>query len=186
MTEPPLDGPGVVALVGKRVAAGVAQHVRMRLEFKAGTGGGALDHPGKAGGGERGAALADKDEWGWSALPLQPAQGPELVAAQGMGAGGAVLDPPHVQDRGIEVHLLPAEVTGLGSAQSVPENQEDHGGVPLPVAVGLGRLDQGLDLSGRQVLPGAEFGVRAPCRRDCSIYFGWRDQLTPSPKGRRA
>jgi hypothetical protein len=42
-------------------AAGVAQHVRMRLELKAGAGGGTLDHPGKAGGRERGSALADED-----------------------------------------------------------------------------------------------------------------------------
>jgi hypothetical protein len=64
--------------------------------------------------------------------------------------------------RGIEVDLVPAQVTRLGGAQSVPEDQEDHGGVPLPVAVGLGRVDQGLDLARRQVLPGAKLGVRSP------------------------
>ena len=54
MAEPSLDRPGVVALVGKGVAAGVAQHVRMGLEIEAGAGGGALDHPGEASRGERG------------------------------------------------------------------------------------------------------------------------------------
>jgi hypothetical protein len=34
MSEPALDRPGVVPLVGERVAAGVAEHVRMRLEFE--------------------------------------------------------------------------------------------------------------------------------------------------------
>src|SRR5271170_5435837 len=62
MAEPSLDRPGVVALVGKGVAAGVAQHVRMRLEIEAGAGGGALDHPGEAGGRERGSPLADEGE----------------------------------------------------------------------------------------------------------------------------
>jgi hypothetical protein len=33
------------------------------------------------------------------ALPLEPAQGPQFVAAQGVGALGAVLDPPHMQHR---------------------------------------------------------------------------------------
>jgi hypothetical protein len=42
MAEPSLDGSGVMGLVGQRVAAGVAQHVRVRLEIEAGTGGGAL------------------------------------------------------------------------------------------------------------------------------------------------
>jgi hypothetical protein len=36
MAEPALDRPGVVALVGERVATGVAQHVRMCLELHLG------------------------------------------------------------------------------------------------------------------------------------------------------
>jgi hypothetical protein len=47
----------------------------------------------------------------------------------------------------------------------------------VTVAVRLGGLDQGLDLPRRQVLPGAKLGVGASGRRNCSIYFGWRDQL---------
>jgi hypothetical protein len=47
---------------GRPVAAGVAQQVRVGLEFKAGRGRSALDHPRKAGCGERGAAPADEDE----------------------------------------------------------------------------------------------------------------------------
>ena len=35
MAEPSLDRPGVVTLVGKGVAAGVAQHVRVGLELEA-------------------------------------------------------------------------------------------------------------------------------------------------------
>jgi hypothetical protein len=62
MAEPSLDRPGVVALVGERVAAGVAEHVWMRLQFEARGDGSAFDHPGKAGGREWRAALADEDE----------------------------------------------------------------------------------------------------------------------------
>jgi hypothetical protein len=93
-----------------------------------------------------------------------------------MGAGCTVLDSPHVQDRALEVDLVPAQVADLGGAQPVPEGHEDQGRVPVTVAVGLGGLDQGLDLAGRQVLPGPKFGVGTSGRRNCSIYFCWRDQ----------
>jgi hypothetical protein len=43
MTEPGLDRPGVVHLVGEGVTAGVAQHMWVRLQFGAGGRGGALD-----------------------------------------------------------------------------------------------------------------------------------------------
>jgi hypothetical protein len=59
---------GVVALVGERVAAGVAKHVRVRLELEARGDGRPLDHPGKAGGREWRAAFADEDEGGRRAL----------------------------------------------------------------------------------------------------------------------
>jgi hypothetical protein len=48
--EPALDRRGVMTLVGEGVAA--AQHVRVRLELKAGDRRGALDHAGEAGRGE--------------------------------------------------------------------------------------------------------------------------------------
>jgi hypothetical protein len=79
-------------------------------------------------------------------FPLERAQGPQFVAALGVGARGAVLDPPHMQDGAIEVDLVPAQVAGLGGAQPVPEGHEDHGRVPVTVSVGLGCLDQGLEL----------------------------------------
>ena len=62
MPPPALDRPGVVPLVGEGVAAGVAQHVGVRLQLQAPAGCGALDHPGEAGSGEGRPALADEDE----------------------------------------------------------------------------------------------------------------------------
>jgi hypothetical protein len=35
----------------------------------------------------------------------------------------------------------------LGRLRAVSEGNQDHGGVPVRLAVGLGRLDQGLDLA---------------------------------------
>jgi len=58
--------------VGQRVAAGVAEHVRVRFQFEAEpSASGPLYHPRKAGSGERRTALADEDEWRWRAFPLQ-------------------------------------------------------------------------------------------------------------------
>jgi len=56
------------------------------------------------------------------------------------------------------------------------EGDEDHGRVPMPMSVYLGGHDQGVDLAGRQVLSGAELGVRTSDRGNCSIS-GWRDQF---------
>jgi hypothetical protein len=62
MAEVGLQGAGVVASIGKRKAAGVAQHVRMCLEIDAGSTPDALDHLGEAGGRERRTTLAHEHE----------------------------------------------------------------------------------------------------------------------------
>jgi len=79
-----------------------------------------------------------------------------------------VLDPADVEDGGTEFDLVPTEIAQLGRPQPVAEGDQDHGGVPVPMSVGLGHLDQGGDLAGRQVLAGPKFGVRAPRRSNCS------------------
>jgi hypothetical protein len=52
MAEPCLDCPSVVALVGEGVAAGVAEHVRVNLQFERSGICGPFHHPGEAGRGE--------------------------------------------------------------------------------------------------------------------------------------
>jgi hypothetical protein len=54
---------------------------------------------------------------------LKPAQGPHLIAEQRMCAWCAILDPPHMQDGGIEVDLIPTQIAQLGCPQPVPERQ---------------------------------------------------------------
>jgi hypothetical protein len=81
-----------------------------------------------------------------------------------MRAGGPVLDPPHVQHRAIEFDLVPAQVADLSSPESVPEGEQDHCGIAVTVAVGLGGLDQGFDLAARQVLAGAKLDVSSTGR----------------------
>jgi hypothetical protein len=58
MAEPALYRPGVVPLVGERVAAGVPQHVRVGLELQPGDGRRPLGHAREAGRGERGCVHA--------------------------------------------------------------------------------------------------------------------------------
>src|SRR5712672_146928 len=122
MPQPPLDRPGIVPLVGERIAAGVAKHVRVSLRFEAETSAGrTLHHPGKARGREWRAALTDEDERRRLALTLQPAKRTQLIALKGMGALGPALDPQDVQDGTVEGHLVPTQVADLGRPQPVAE-----------------------------------------------------------------
>jgi hypothetical protein len=49
MAKPALDRSCVVALIGEGIAAGVPQHVGVRLDLQAGGDRGALDHTGEPG-----------------------------------------------------------------------------------------------------------------------------------------
>ena len=73
-----------------------------------------------------------------------------------------------MQHRCIELDLVPSQVTEFGRPKPVSEGQQDHRCVPVPVAVRLGSLDQGIDLPESQVLPGSKFGVGASGRANCS------------------
>jgi hypothetical protein len=54
-----------------------------------------------------------------------------------------------VQRAGLELHVGPLQLAKLRRPQAMPEADQDHGGVPLPMAVALGSLDQLLDLAPR-------------------------------------
>jgi len=104
-----LKAPGIVPLVGQRKAAGMAQHMGMRLELEPGRFAGALDHAGEACGRKRSAALRRKDEGRFRfLLALKPAEGAHLVAADRVRAGRALLGPADGQGCRIEIDLVPA------------------------------------------------------------------------------
>ena len=65
----------------------------------------------------------------------------------------------------MKMHLVPAQVAQLRRPQAVPVGDQDHGGVAVAVAVGLGGLDQLLDLGLGQMLARAQLGIRLPQRR---------------------
>ncbi len=99
---------------------------------------------------------------------MQLPQRPQLVTAHLVRRRLAVLEALDVHRRGPQVDIIPAEFADLGSPQTVPIGYQDHGRVPMTVAIGLGRLDQLLDLGLGQVLPLAIGGVGSAS--DCSLF----------------
>jgi hypothetical protein len=86
MAKPALDRPGVVPLIREGVTAGVAEHVRVRLDLQASASRSTFDHPGEPRRRERRTPLADGDERRWRDLSLEPPQRPQLVARIGWGS----------------------------------------------------------------------------------------------------
>jgi hypothetical protein len=71
------------------------EHVRMRLDLQAGSAGGSRDDPREASRGERATPLAGEDEGRLGLLlALQPAQGPQFVALDGVRGWGTLLRTP--------------------------------------------------------------------------------------------
>jgi len=92
--EVSLQGPGIVPLVRQSEAAGMAQHMRMGLETQLSGRAGAFHHAGKAGGGERRAALGREDERRPRILlPDETAKFAQLVTPDGMRARRPFLRP---------------------------------------------------------------------------------------------
>jgi hypothetical protein len=67
----------------------------------------------------------------------------------------------------------PAQVHHFGRSEAVPVGQEHHQRVAVAVAVGLGRLDQFLDLVRRQVLAGAQLRLFRLEHQDNWPRPGW-------------
>ena len=87
------------------------------------------------GGGHRRAPLGGEQvRGGGSLLALQPAQGAQFGAADGMYAGPAVLEPLHMQVALRQVEHVPAQAGELGDAQAVAIGDQDHGGVAMAVS----------------------------------------------------
>ena len=84
MPEVRLQGSGVVSLIGERVTASMAQHVRVGLEAELGLAASALDHAGEAGGAEGSSTLRSEDEGRLRLLlALQAPQGTQFISQDG-------------------------------------------------------------------------------------------------------
>src|SRR5262249_10987127 len=75
-----------------------------------------------------------------------------------------------------EVDLLPAQGAQLRRSQAMPEGQQDHGRIPMPVPITARRLDKPLDLSLSEVLSGSIMSIWAATTPNCSLYSGWRSE----------
>ena len=80
--------------------------------------------------------------------------------------------------RGTTFYDRTGRTTKTGRPQTVAEGDEDHGGIPVTPAIGLGGIDQPIDLGAGQVLPRPIDRVRFSSRHsDCSFYSGWGHQF---------
>ena len=95
-----------------------------------------------------------------------------------MGGRRAFLGPAYVQDGVGEIDLIPTQVYKPGRPQAVTEGDKDHGGIAVTPAIGLGGINQPVDLGAGPVLPGPIDRVRFSSRcGDCSFYSGWGHQF---------
>src|SRR6516165_6366016 len=90
-----------------------------------------------------------------------------------MHAWHAVLDAGDMQEPMHQVHLLPPQRAQFGRSETMPEGKQDHGRVPMAMAVVPGSLRKPFDLTLRQVLPRAVMGVGKATSANCSLYRGW-------------
>jgi hypothetical protein len=85
-----------------------------------------------------------------------PAELAHLASAQRMRRRRAVLGPTDVQDGHFEVDLLPpTQVHDFRRSKAMPVGQKHHQGIAVAVAIGLGRLNELIDLVSGQVFAGA-------------------------------
>ena len=114
-----LESPRIMSLVGQREAAGVPEHMGMRLEAQLGLAASAFHKPGKSARRERRAPLAGEHERRFGVLfSLQLSERSHFVAQNRIGRRGALLDPANMQTCMIEVHLVPAQISELANAQA--------------------------------------------------------------------
>lgn len=133
MSQVVLDEPGVRTLVGERVAAGVAQHVGVRLDGQLGQFPITPDRHPRVPAVERLPPLRDEERVARlsEARPLgEPdLDGPQLVAPKRVRRRQSLLQSDHVQHPALEIGLVQLQRTGLGDPQPVAEHQEDQAAV---------------------------------------------------------
>src|SRR5664279_6369105 len=108
VAEVSLQGPRIMPHVRQSVAAGVAEHVRVRLEGQLGLPARAFDHAGEASRTKRCPAFRGehKGRFGFL-LALKTPQGPQLVTKDRVGTRSTLLGPADMQRGRTVLYLIP-------------------------------------------------------------------------------
>ena len=160
VTEPVLNGTGIVTFVRQRVAATVAQHMSMNGEREASALANALDQAVHGVGCGWPTPLSSKHKAAVRKLPAQFAKCSDFVATKRVNAWLAILDAPDVERCGpAELDMAPFQIANLRGPEAVPKGGQDQGRVPVPVATLARLLDELLDFGRRQIFAGTELRI---------------------------
>jgi hypothetical protein len=105
-----LERPGIDPVVCQLEAAGMPQHVGVRLDTQLGDDGGSLDHAIEPRRRQRRPALGYEHKRRWRAAALVPAELAQFPAGQGMRCWRAAFEPVDVDLAPVEVDLLPLQI----------------------------------------------------------------------------
>jgi hypothetical protein len=126
VTEVVLQRARVLPIVGEFEAAGVPQHVRVHRETKRGCIADPRQRLAEACRCHRRVSPGLEQVAPFWLLPPQPPERAQLLAAERVNWGDAVLQPGDVQEPLAEIHLIPAEGAKLADPQAVAKGDQDH------------------------------------------------------------
>jgi hypothetical protein len=129
-----LKGTRVLALVGKLVAAGMAQHVRMDAEGHVRPLAKPRHHLAEPRWGDRSAALRHEHMRPWRIFPLQAPQRSKLGVREIVGCRVTALGSPDPDRLAGEVNLILFQAAKLTGPQPMPECDQDGRGVTVAPA----------------------------------------------------
>ena len=156
MAEVVLDQPGVRALVGQGVAAGVAQHVRVGRQGQPGPLAAPADRQPRGLAAQGAAPLADEKDVRRRAhrFPLRQPRldRAEFFRAQGLGRGQPSLQAADVHHPVVHVHLGQLQAARLRHPQAVAEREQQQAAVAGGVAAAFRRRQQPLHLRRHQIV----------------------------------
>jgi hypothetical protein len=129
-----LQGPRIDSRVGQIKSTRMPQHVGVNRERQArGTprfGDDPMDRPC----GEGAATFRDKQVDHPGDPRLELAEGAQFHPASGMESRHPVFDALDMEQRRFQVYHIPAQAHECCDPQAMPIHQQDHGGIPVPIA----------------------------------------------------
>jgi hypothetical protein len=182
MTEIRLHRASRMLLIGKRVTAGMPEHVRVDPKVESSRFTETRDQSPESSGRKWCTTLRGKHEWRlWFLLALESAQRPELPAGQGVCGGGSPFDAGNVNLAAIEVDCIPPKPDCLNRAKSVSKGDQDQCRIAVPMPVFAGSRDESIDFGTGEVFAHPCFWIPPPfgwsAARDWTVFDDWGDKL---------